>query len=245
MTGSSRFPEFLGSDSNPTHTHLQVLSFRHCDLTVAFPEHPVPRPGSQPLNHCHDEDRGRGGRKVEASTHLINHSRNRCDALVEALRPNHSISEVYLDHTHIDPHTVVQLALEGLATHRWTVLTLNSTHVGDEGAAALGSALADHPSLRTLRLDDTQIATKGAICIGEALKRNRSLQELTLANNNAGPDGLATIGNALRQNSSLAALNLSNNRGVLFNKSDRSHRFEGLDAITTVLPRGQEQISHI
>ncbi len=101
-------------------------------------------------------------------------------------------------------------------------LWLGWNKIGDDGAAALRTALGRNNSLKVLRLSGSNIGSNGAWNLAAALERNCTLSELYLGNNIIGEAGAAALRAALETNCTLEQLNgvdgfhdtLKRNRGV-------------------------------
>ena len=89
-----------------------------------------------------------------------------------------------------------------------TELNLGGNSIGDEGAKAIGGALAVNGVLKTLNLFRNNIGPEGATAIGEALRGNGVLTDLNLCNNKIRDEGAAAIAEALRGNAVLTKLAL-------------------------------------
>ncbi|EOD14300.1 hypothetical protein EMIHUDRAFT_246280 [Emiliania huxleyi CCMP1516] len=75
----------------------------------------------------------------------------------------------------------------GFATNEvLKTLTLHSNNIGDEGAKAIGGALAVNGVLKILDIRFNKIGPKGAAAIAEGLRGNGVLTDLNLSGNNIG-----------------------------------------------------------
>jgi hypothetical protein len=70
---------------------------------------------------------------------------------------------------------------------------LRFSNIGDDGATALGAALAQNSSLTTLALHQNNVGDVGARALGAALAHNSSLTRLELSSNNIGDVGAQTL----------------------------------------------------
>jgi Ran GTPase-activating protein (RanGAP) involved in mRNA processing and transport len=96
------------------------------------------------------------------------------------------------------------------ALEKNTTLQELGLHCSDDGAAALGKALASNTSLRKLSVEGRAVRELGSRSIGLALMTNTTLQRLEMRNNSWGEAGGDALGHALALNTSLKALKLQN-----------------------------------
>lgn len=91
-----------------------------------------------------------------------------------------------------------------------TSLDLSKSNVGNEGAAAICTALARHPALTTLSLSGNQI--NGPLESLQALLTScKTLRSLSLSKNRLGDDGAKALFSILDTSSSLQVLDVSDN----------------------------------
>jgi len=79
--------------------------------------------------------------------------------------------------------------------------------ISDDGASALGTALATNISLRELDIRDCPIVSLGAQGLARGLAQNTALRSLNVGKNFIGPQGAAGFGLTLQTNQVLQALN--------------------------------------
>lgn len=94
------------------------------------------------------------------------------------------------------------------ALERNTTLQELKLHCTDDGAEALGHALASNTSLRRLCVDGRAVRDLGSRSIGLALLTNTTLQQLEMRSNTWGEAGGDALGHALACNTSLKSLKL-------------------------------------
>ncbi len=85
-------------------------------------------------------------------------------------------------------------------------LLLGANNIGDDGAAALRTALERNNSLKVLRLSKNNIGSDGARHLAAALERNCTLTKLFLINDNIGQAAAAALRAALETNCTLEQL---------------------------------------
>lgn len=90
-------------------------------------------------------------------------------------------------------------------------LSLDSNHIGDDGAIRLGQALEKNLTLQVLWLYENRITQKGIKFISKGLLKNTSLQQLWLGGNKIGDEGSFYLASALEKNRTLQILNLWKN----------------------------------
>jgi Ran GTPase-activating protein (RanGAP) involved in mRNA processing and transport len=111
------------------------------------------------------------------------------------------------------------------ALEKNTTLQELGIYCSDDGAAALGQALASNTSLRKLCVEGRAVRELGSRSIGLALLTNTTLQRLEMRNNNWGEAGGDALEQALAHNTSLKALNMQN---CIFRSSAMRDVFEGV-----------------
>eukprot|EP00571_Detonula_confervacea_P009881 CAMPEP_0172301870 /NCGR_PEP_ID=MMETSP1058-20130122/3683_1 /TAXON_ID=83371 /ORGANISM="Detonula confervacea, Strain CCMP 353" /LENGTH=659 /DNA_ID=CAMNT_0013012163 /DNA_START=117 /DNA_END=2096 /DNA_ORIENTATION=+ len=94
-------------------------------------------------------------------------------------------------------------------------LILGYNHLMDEGAIALGNALANNSTLKKLSLNgNVSVTSTGWVAFSSCLaNHNSSLEVLNLRGNNIGDDGVTAFANALVNNTKLTDLDLSHTQG--------------------------------
>jgi hypothetical protein len=131
-------------------------------------------------------------------------------AIAEALRGNRSLKALAIKSAALGPkgakHFAELLAAEGDEACVLETLDLGANLVEDEGARALGEALATNGHLQTLGLYGSNIRTEGATALGQALRTNTALKTLYLVNNALGPKGAQALAKALPANLGLENL---------------------------------------
>uniref|UniRef100_A0A672TS40 NLR family CARD domain containing 3 n=1 Tax=Strigops habroptila TaxID=2489341 RepID=A0A672TS40_STRHB len=107
---------------------------------------------------------------------------------------------------------------EGVSPWTWlglklalACLSLQENAIGDEGMAALSTALKVNTTLAHLHLQVASVGAAGAQALAEALMVNKSLQILDLRGNSIGVAGAKAMANALKVNRSIRWLNLQEN----------------------------------
>jgi len=90
-------------------------------------------------------------------------------------------------------HYLIKMKLE--------VLNLSSNMIGDVGAGALATALAQNSTLKRLYLQHVGITATGIQVLADSLTRNTTLEQLILSFTQVGDNGTALLVNALRKNS--------------------------------------------
>jgi hypothetical protein len=106
---------------------------------------------------------------------------------------------------HFSPHTFV---VTHVVTHpcdlvwsarpRFVVTSLGFNQIGDEGAIALGEALAANTTLRRLHVNGNKVGQDGAVALAIALVDNAALEQLNVGANQIDAPGALAILEALR-----------------------------------------------
>ena len=133
-------------------------------------------------------------------------------AIAEALRGNRSLKALAIKSAALGPKGAKHFA-DLLAAAEGSdeacvleTLDLGANLIEDEGARALGEALATNGHLQTLGLYGSNIRTEGATALGQALRTNTALKTLYLVNNALGPKGAQALAKALPANLGLEKL---------------------------------------
>ena len=106
----------------------------------------------------------------------------------------------------------VGVLAEGLASNsKLESLELGCNFIGATGAEQLASALAGHPTLRSLELPHNPLLG-GAVALGDALVHNRSLTNLSVPFTGLGDEACDALARALCGGSTVRILDLSGNR---------------------------------
>ncbi len=92
------------------------------------------------------------------------------------------------------------------------VVFLGSSKCGDEGAVAVGRALA-HPTcaIVSVNMDHCGVTCVGAAALAQGLAKNRTLEELVMSDNEVGDAGAAALAGALN-GTNVRCLYLAGNR---------------------------------
>lgn len=117
------------------------------------------------------------------------------DALVRALPSNETLKHLLLKNNHIGPVGAVAFAglLKSPHCALWT-LDLSANRVGDDGAEAMGEALAENTVLRCLDLATNRIGDRGLTAIAKGMSINSSLSALRLWGNDFPAASSETMG---------------------------------------------------
>jgi hypothetical protein len=91
------------------------------------------------------------------------------------------------------------------------VLFLDDNGISGSGCQALAAGMARHPALKFVFLSYNSVGNSGAAAITVALKENHIIQVLNLMHNNINAPGSVALAEGLRCNSSLQKLNLDGN----------------------------------
>ena len=102
-------------------------------------------------------------------------------------------------------------ALQAKAGGRLRVLDLSLNSITNQGATAIAAAIGALPALERLNLEHNWVGTDGSTALAHALKAGASLRWLNLAGNNVGERGGVALAEALRTNTNLRVLNLYSN----------------------------------
>lgn len=96
-----------------------------------------------------------------------------------------SLTELYLDHNHLNVDTAVALARALRRNNKLSILQLNSNKLGDEGGRIIAEALRDNTGLKTLGLARNSLKSKTADSLLKTLdfQGNVSLMRLSVSDN--------------------------------------------------------------
>lgn len=145
-------------------------------------------------------------------------------ALAFGLFQNSSLTNLFITRTnpHFEKASLPFAA--ALKVHpALTILRLNETIIGSEGAGDLAVALDSNRTLRVLDLKDNPIGSEGAYELALMLTRNHSLTEFDLSHCFIGDDGLGFIGTALCFNNTLLRLSIGVKHGKKFTLQEYTH----------------------
>jgi Ran GTPase-activating protein (RanGAP) involved in mRNA processing and transport len=107
---------------------------------------------------------------------------------------------------------LANLALKGPTNTIERLYLQNLKALGDKGAAALGEALVDNPTLAVLVLSDCCITAQGARSITAGLLRNKVLRRLNLDLNAIGDEGCTHLITTVLPHASLTSIHVSYNQ---------------------------------
>ncbi len=133
-------------------------------------------------------------------------------ALAEALKENHSITDVDLSRNLIGVNGAIALAEAIKINKSITSISLSNNNISDEGAIALAEAIKINKSITSISLSNNNISDEGAIALAEALKENHSITNVDLSQNQIGVNGARALAEALKENRSITNFNLSLNQ---------------------------------
>ncbi|GMF51431.1 unnamed protein product [Phytophthora fragariaefolia] len=129
-------------------------------------------------------------------------------AIFQALRVNHALLSLSLEHTAIDDTAMSALAAALRVNTALTHLSLVGNRIGAAGARELADALEDSPDsvLIDLNLRDNRLGAQGAEELGRALRENETLTSCDFSWNQMGPQAVFGLLSALRDNFALREL---------------------------------------
>jgi Ran GTPase-activating protein (RanGAP) involved in mRNA processing and transport len=153
-------------------------------------------------------------------------------ALAEGLKGNKTLTKLGLRENQIGAQGARALA-GVLAKTSLEILNLDWNQIGDDGASAMGAALAASTTITALHIEANQIGAAGAQAIGHSLKTNRSLTQLNFGRNKIGEGGAQALGEALRGSRSIKILDL--NRCEIRSAGARSILSSGAPALTSLV----------
>eukprot|EP00913_Durusdinium_trenchii_P020351 g19118.t1 len=128
-------------------------------------------------------------------------------ALATALETRPALQTVKIFSVQLSPGAVQVLT----AAPQLRTLELNACGLGDAGAGAVATALAQHPTLREVNLLFNAIGSHGATALAKALVTNDVLELLDLAGNKIRSRGAVALAEALRSNGSVKRLGIGGN----------------------------------
>ena len=135
-----------------------------------------------------------------------------CLALCERLRRNDpSLTVLDLSQKFMGNDGAKALASALAENTQVVVLFLQHNQLGPSGARALVAALSKHPRLAHLYLDDNHLGDEGCLAIAELIRKSRTLQVLKLSDNRVGTQGAKSIASALPYANTLQYLCLQKN----------------------------------
>ena len=129
---------------------------------------------------------------------------------------------------------------EPLCVNPWQALYLNDNQVGDDGAKALASAVANGAlkNCTQLRLSDNKIGNDGMCSLADALANGAlpQLRSLFLPRNQIGDEGMAALADAIKPVSAGGSGALAQAGYVVL--SDNNIGDDGLRALSSALAEG-------
>ena len=133
------------------------------------------------------------------------------------LENNRNLARFEVEHFVVEQEGIQHLtsALGRMNHNSLKHLSMNSTHISDEGLAEIATALRLQPQLESLELNNNNIGRDGCIALGNMLSRwsvPSKLQLLNLASNAIDDDGLQALVSGLMNCCSLKQLYLGWNQ---------------------------------
>jgi hypothetical protein len=126
--------------------------------------------------------------------------------LAACLRTNRAVVTYGFASNFVGPEAGASIAAS-LGQAQCAVTSLDLRRNGLSTAAqALGAALADNVSLKTLLLGENELGPEGGVALAKGLQTNVMLTCLDLSRNSLGDDGAVAVADALRTNPSGSAL---------------------------------------
>ncbi|KAF5294681.1 hypothetical protein FQA39_LY02813 [Lamprigera yunnana] len=136
-----------------------------------------------------------------------------CQALIQRLLLNKTLTELDLSHCAIQDHGTKCIAKLMTVHPRLEILKLNDNKIGSKGTEAIGWALLEPTCCPIVRLDlrTNPLNHAGAMGILRALVRGTGLKELSLGSCRIDNETVLRIAQMLSLNSTIEILDLSNN----------------------------------
>ena len=128
--------------------------------------------------------------------------------LTEAMKVNTTLTQLNLESTFIGDAGAASISEAMEVNTTLTQLNLWRNHVGAAGAASLAEAMKVNTTLTQLNLYHNNIGAAGAASLAEAMKVNTTLTQLNLWRNDIGDAGAASLADAMKVNTTLKQLNL-------------------------------------
>ncbi|XP_078323359.1 uncharacterized protein LOC111123633 isoform X3 [Crassostrea virginica] len=148
-------------------------------------------------------------------SHLIlcscNLSGEPIEKLAEYLKTSNTVQKLDLSNNELtdrDAQAVCRIIQENESIME---LILSHNNLGESGVA-IGEAIANNDTMRSLDLSWNHIRVTGAVGLAKGVKNNCQLEKLSVAWNGFGFEGSVAIGKLLEHNTSLHHLDLSCNR---------------------------------
>jgi len=151
--------------------------------------------------------------------------------LSEALRTNTTLTELYLNDSHIEAEGATKICESLKKNSSLTRLSLSKNWIGDVGIKKICESLLQNDKLTALNLSENTITMEGSTAICKYLTASTSLTELNLASNLIGDSGTVILCASLQKNRLLTRLNLEDNEIG----SEGAKELYGLLSVNTIL----------